>query len=31
MYCHIGFEEGDEEGLEKEILELFAGSEQAMH
>jgi len=29
MYCHIGFEEGDEEGLEKEILDLFAGSEQA--
>jgi peroxiredoxin len=29
MYCHIGFEEGDEEGLEKEILELFDGSEQA--
>ena len=31
MYCHIGFEEGDEEGLEKEILGLFASSEQAMH
>ena len=29
MYCHIGFEEGDEAGLEKEILELFAGSKQA--
>ncbi len=23
MYCHIGFEEGDEEGLEKEILSLM--------
>jgi peroxiredoxin len=22
MYCHIGFDEGDEETLEKEILEL---------
>ena len=31
MYCHIGFEEGDEEGLEKEILELFAETEQASH
>lgn len=29
MYCHIGFEEGDEEGLEEEILDLFAGSERA--
>jgi peroxiredoxin len=23
MYCHIGFDEGDEEGLEKEILSLM--------
>jgi peroxiredoxin len=23
MYCHIGFEEGDEVSLEKEILSLF--------
>lgn len=29
MYCHIGFEEGDEAGLEREILDLFAESEQA--
>jgi peroxiredoxin len=29
LYCHVGFDEGDEERLEKEILQLFAGSEQA--
>lgn len=29
MFCHVGFDEGDEEGLEKEILNLFAGSERA--
>jgi peroxiredoxin len=23
MYCHIGFEEGDEEGFEQEILSLM--------
>jgi peroxiredoxin len=25
IYCHIGFEEGDEEGLEREILTLMNG------
>ena len=29
MYCHIGFEEGDEDGIEQEILDLFAETEQA--
>ena len=27
MYCHIGFEEGDEATIEKEILTLFGESE----
>jgi peroxiredoxin len=25
IYCHLGFEEGDEEMLEREILELLSG------
>jgi peroxiredoxin len=25
IYCHLGFEKGDEEMLEKEILELLSG------
>jgi len=29
MYCHIGFEEGDEEGLEREILDLFGENKRA--
>ena len=29
IYCHVGFDEGDEEGLEREILELSADSDQA--
>lgn len=29
MYCHVGFDEGDEVGLEKEIQDLLAGTEQA--
>jgi len=29
IYCHVGFDEGDEEGLEREILELFTDSDQA--
>jgi len=28
MYCHVGFEEGDEEGLEKEILDLLGESKR---
>jgi peroxiredoxin len=29
MYCHVGFEEGDEADLNREILDLFAESDRA--
>ena len=29
MYCHVGFDEGDEKGLEEEILGLLGESKQA--
>jgi peroxiredoxin len=29
MFCHVGFEAGDEANLEREILELFAESDRA--
>jgi peroxiredoxin len=29
MYCHVGFEKGDGEGLEREIVGLFADSQRA--